>query len=515
MRWFALTAALLLTSAGAAVFALRDQPFFTDVYLASGLTHVPHPGGVALSDYDGDGDLDVLFTGDVTRLFRNDGTAHFEDVTKSAHVDYERVPMGIFADYDNDGCPDLFLTGLDMLLHNQCDGTFRDVSDTSGIARHGERHSGAANAAWADYDNDGDLDLYIANHGMFDYFPDKHPTYIFDANVLYRNDGGKFTDVTARAGVSGVSTCGLKAKSSPALGKIFGQLKRSFQPVWFDYDSDGYPDLFVATDEGVSTLYRNNGNGTFSEATKQAGLCRINSNMGVAIGDYDNDGDPDLYVTNGGANYLWRNNGDGAFEEVAAAANAADQKHVGWGAAFVDFDNDMDLDLYVVNGLKDSIVLEDTPTDAMYVNGGDGVFKEANEHYGVSGDDSKEKLAVGDLDGNGTVDAIVVSATDMTDDKSRLYLTEKKLNHWLQVRLIGRTLNRDAIGAVVTVVVGNVRMTRYVSAGESFQSQHSLWQNFGLGLARKADSIEVKWPGGGTQVLHDVEGDRVISITQQ
>lgn len=491
---------------------------YRDMYDASGLSRVLHPGGIAVADFNGDGHEDILIAGvSGVRLYRNDGKARFTDVTRASGISGSWSPSGVFGDFDNDGCQDLYLTGSDVLYKNNCDGTFTDVTSDAGIWQHKSVASGAASATWGDYDNDGKLDLYVTNHGIFDYVDLGHATYTYDRNILYHNNGdGVFTDVTAQAGVSGVADCGVKPKTSSEIDIVNGVLKRSFQPVWFDFNNDGYSDLFVSTDEGFSPLYRNNKDGTFTEVTKRAGLCEIHSNMGIAVGDYNNDGNLDLYVTNGEPNNLWRNNGDGTFSDTVESTGLADVGLNGWGAAYLDYDNDGLQDVYVANGVKveDGISSGLTP-DKLYRNIGNGAYTDVAESVGVIGDDSKEKVALGDFDSNGFIDALVVTSTSASTDKSRLYMNRGNKNHWLTIRLIGTTSNRDGVGSVITVISNGMRQSRIVTAGESFQSQHSLWQSFGLGTSAEADTIEIRWPGNTVQTLKGVAANQRLTVVQE
>lgn len=497
-------------------------PAFIDTFEQAGLSRRPQPGGASWTDYDHDGDLDLLLAGGDVGLYRNTGQGTFTDVTRESGLGSRQAALGIFGDYNNDGCPDLYLAGRSVpesLYRNNCDGTFREVTAAAGMARKKEA-SGTVGAAWADYDNDGYLDLYVASYG----YPDGPETaeYTLDPNILYRSNGDStFTDVTERAGVTGLTACGLPPMRFPHVKKVEGGLKRSFQPVWFDYNNDGRIDLFIATDSAVSPLYKNNGDGTFSEVTKEAGLCRVATNMGVTVGDYDTDGDLDLYTTNSGANFFWNNNGDGTFSEVAAETKTSDFLSVGWGVGFFDYDNDGDIDLFVANSVLDSKFSRKSPgfgkygIDKLYENTGVGTFAEMGRKQGIFGTDPKKAAAFGDYDANGFIDIVVMSSSFAAEDKGRLYENRGNGNHWITVRLVGTKSNRDGVGTIITVASGAVRQTRQVTSGESYISQNSPWQTFGLGARRSADAIEIHWPSGVVQRLANVPANQILTVLEE
>ena len=329
------------------------HPAFADVIETSGIKREVGLRGVAWADYDNDGYLDLLITGQKTRLYHNNRNGTFTDITEKAGIFPKSSTAGIFGDYDNDGCKDIFFVGYDdqanSLYHNNCNGKFTNVAEKAKIKKTAYRGFGAA---WADYDNDGYLDLYVASYGIPTFDP---RSLISQSNVLYHNNkDGTFSDVTEKAGVDGFTNCGEFIRKYTVGAPEKWPFKESFQPVWFDYNNDGKIDLFIATDAGISPLYRNNGDGSFTEVTKEAGLCRGGTGMGASVGDYDNDGYLDLYVTNVGSNFLWHNNGNGTFSEVGADAGVVNPLTLGWGANFFDYDNDGYLDLYSVNGTVSS-----------------------------------------------------------------------------------------------------------------------------------------------------------------
>ena len=493
------------------------KPAFVDALDSSGIKRESHASGAAWADYDNDGYLDLLIAGNKTRLYRNKGDGTFMDTAEKAGILSEPTMSGVFGDYDNDGCKDVYFVGhgprQDRLFHSNCKGGFIDVTHTSGIKN--ELYIGHG-MAWADYDADGYLDFYVANYGVN---PSKKE-HLSQPNILYHNNrDGTFSDATEEASVSGATLCGIESPFIRLNKVIGGPYKQSYQPVWFDYNSDGYIDLFIATDAGVSPLYKNNGDGTFTEVTKAAGLCRLGTGMGAAVGDYDNNGHLDLYVTNIGSNYFWRNNGDDTFSEIASDTGTADHTSIGWGTDFFDYDNDGHLDLYVVNGT--ALGEEDDPDvgkireDKLYKNNGDGAFMEVGLKEGIVGDYAKEGAAFGDYNNDGFIDSYVVSSNLFYTSNDRLYQNQPNGNHWLTLQLKGTKSNRDAIGARITVKAGGKKQMREVNAGSSFISQNSLWQTFGLGEAKIIDAIEIRWPSGIKQVLRNRRTDQKIIVSEK
>ncbi len=501
----------------------NHQPSFENVIAKSGIKKRGGSIGASWSDYDRDGQLDLFVFGgeDGNRLFRqNKGI--FTDVTAKSGITIKRNSFaGVFGDYDNDGCPDLYIVNhasqptsgdMDILYHNNCNGTFTNVSSKSGIrdTYHGR------GAAWADYNGDGYLDLYVANHGI-----QQNDIYFSEPNILYLNNGnGTFRDITLESKVSGVAKCNDLHDQPPDKLKIInGPYKESFQPIWFDYNNDGRPDLFVSTDSGVSPLYKNNGDGTFTDVTLQAGLCRVASGMGVTAGDFNNDGYLDLYVTNTGENFLWKNNGDGTFTNVAPDLNLSDSLSIGWGAGFLDYDNDGNLDLYVVDGQVSGGVIWNpeigkTRVDRLYRNNGSGQFEEVATQEGISIDEPKEAAAFADYNGDGFTDIMVTGGWTSPNSKNRLYLNQGNSNHWITIKLRGTVSNRDAVGARITLKAGLKTQIREVVSGSSFVSQNSLWQTFGLGKALKIESLEVKWPNGQIQKLSNISVNQTLSLME-
>jgi hypothetical protein len=488
-------------------------------------------GGVAMIDADGDGRLDLFFvngaalrvgmtskdTADKSdprfwnRLYRNQGDGTFADVTEKAGLQGSGYGQGVaVGDCDNDGHPDLYVTNLgsNILYRNQGDGAFADVTAKSGVAGSGWSTS----AGFIDFDRDGLLDLFVARYLDWDYGKNKlcggegplraycHPNEFAPiTHLLYRNLGGcKFEDVSAKSQI---------AKSpGKGLGVAFD-----------DVDRDGWPDIFVANDSFPQQLFRNRGDGTFEETALAAGVAydddgKVFAGMGVGLADYDNDGWPDVFV-NALANqgYSLFRNARGLFDYVSASAGVsnASKLHSGWGARFVDFDNDGWKDIFVAQGhVMDNIEL--TQPGIRYLepplllrNAG-GKFSEVPFAAGAM---AGRGAAFGDLDGDGAVD-IVVSTNE---GKPRLLRNTASGNHWLSIATVGAKSNRDGIGSSVRIVGASGKTQHgFISTSGSYLAAHDKRLHFGLGADRSARLIEIRWPSGVTQSWKDVAANQVF-----
>ncbi len=515
---------------------------FVERAVSAGVPMSLSSSGVSWTDFNNDGHLDLLSIGADHRfhLYQNNSDGTFTDITNGSGL--ETLPpntvSGVFGDYNNDDCPDLFVTtGLnvtspehtpDMLYKNDCNGTFIEVSIDSGItiSHHG------SGAAWGDYDNDGHLDIYVPTYGSIDFM--KSDTewrlvgYTYESNVLYHNNGdGTFTDVARKLHVEGIPACP-RQYAQIAQEEIHDRreripterLKANWQAVWFDMDNDLDLDLYVSNEVKIGALYRNNGNGTFTDVTGQAGLCKVLSTHGVAVGDYDGNGFLDIYLSGSQRNLLWMNNGDGTFSDQTLAANVENTHSLAWGVGTFDAENDGDLDIYTVNGSTQNTTVGysvASRADRLFLNDSTGHFTDGSGAYGIHGTDAKWSAAFGDYNNDGSTDAFVVAVSGFSDTTphNRLYTGTPGRNHYLTVRLIGTQSNRDGVGATITAQTGTKEQIRQVMAGGSFLSQNSLRQTFGLGAARSVDTLTINWPSGIVQVLYDIPADQTITVTEE
>jgi hypothetical protein len=479
-------------------------------------------GGVALADFDNDGHLDIfLVAGGATphgdkssvprnALYRNLGNGKFEEIASKAAVDrLSFYGMGVAAaDYDNDSFPDLYVTGYpsSALFHNNGNGTFTDVTLKAGVANSGKW---AASAAWFDYDRDGRLDLFVTNYAKFSFDGLQHctydgqPTYCAqtayegEPSTLYHNNGnGTFTDVTIQSGLS----------------KLVG---RGLGVVAIDIDGDGWTDLFVARDASPNLLLMNQRDGTFKDAALSAELAfnmdgNARAGMGVDAGDVTRDGRPDFVVTNFNDEFhaLFVNPGHFPFEDrtVLSGLGALTRSSVGWGTHFIDYNNDGNLDLLIVNGHLNQVI-ERTRQDVTYAepplllgNSGAGVFRNMKSLAGpVFRQNFRARgLAVGDIDDDGRPDCIF---TCLNAAPVLLQNSSASGNAWVGLQLEGTRSNRDAIGAKVTVTVAGKKVTRWITGGSSYLSSHDKRLLFGLGRNQGPVSAEIHWPSGQIQTL--------------
>ncbi|MHB8653760.1 MAG: CRTAC1 family protein [Terriglobia bacterium] len=531
------------------------QVNFTDVALRAGLTAPTIYGeeyrkryiveangpGIAFYDYDHDGWVDI-FVPSGTRLegnppgheptnhlYHNNRDGTFTDVTAKAGLTHSGWCYGVcVGDYDNDGHDDLFLTyfGKNILYHNNGDGTFSDVTEHSGLLESRARYG--TGCTFVDYDRDGHLDLFISHYIDMDL--ENTPVggssrYCKYRDVpvncgplglkqetctLYHNNGdGTFTDVSAKSGIQ-------KAGSRYGLAAVA-----------FDYNNDGWPDLFVACDSSPNLLFRNNHDGTFSEVAMESG-CAVNgdgmeqANMGIAVGDYDGDGYLDLFLPHfsGDTPILYHNLKGQFFDDLTNPAGlAVNTNYVCWGVDFADLDNDGWLDIFHVTGTVYPEVEKVHPDfkyktpRVVYRNLGNGAFEEVSELCGpgVLAAHSSRGCAFGDFNNDGNLDALILN---MSEPPSLLQNDNRSGHHWLNLKLVGTRSNRSAIGARVTVKTGEHRQIREVLSGSSYISQSDLRQHFGLGTARKADQIEVRWPSGQVDRINGADADQFIVIEE-
>ncbi len=498
--------------------------------------------GLAFFDYDNDGWLDIYLTNGtrldtnwpagkapISHLYKNNRDGTFTDVTEKSGLARTGWQTGVcVGDYDNDGWDDLFCTswGNNILFHNNGDGTFTDVTRKAGL--YNEQIRWGAGSCWLDYDRDGRLDLFVCNYIKLD--PEKLPSQndIYcqwkgipvmcgprgltgDTNVLYHNNGdGTFTDISEKAGI---------LKPGP---------RYSITPVSYDFDNDGWPDIYVAVDSEPSILLRNNHDGTFTDIAVMAGCAysadgHEQSGMGVAVADYDCDGWFDIFKTNFADDTcnLYHNNGDGMFSDVTFASGVGiNNRFVAWGCGFIDYDNDGWTDILQVNGHVypeiDSHDVGQTFKNPrlVYKNLGNGKFKDVSAEMGpgISEKFSSRGAAFGDFDNDGDIDVLVLNMNDLP---SLLRNEGGNAKNWIKIKLIGTHCNRTAIGARVRVVTGKHAQMDEVHSGGSVMSQSDLRLHFGLGSAQTIDLIEVKWPTTQkTERFNNLKANQILTIKE-
>lgn len=480
------------------------------------------PGGVAAGDYDGDGDVDVFIVrGDIgpNLLYRNLGNLTFEEVaaaaglanTKSASENYRHAgPM--FADMDGDGDLDLFLGGLEgdpcLIFRNEGAGVFLDVTAGSGLdAMRSEQSVGAA---FGDYDLDGDLDLFISHWGT-----ERDYSEPGDTEHLWRNDsdasGIRFTSVSVEAGISP----SILTLPDPLISLRFWD--HTFTPSFARIDDDLYPDILSVGDYNHTHYFVNNRDGTFRNATDVEVLTDDNG-MGSALGDYDHDGDLDWFVSSilmkgslrrAIGNRLYRNDG-GVFTDATDEAGVADGGW-GWASCFLDIENDGDLDIYHTNGYPfvDRYANEfEADKSRVFVSDGSGQFEENAAELGL--DDSGEGRGVvcADFDGDGDIDIL-----ELTFSGANLWRNDASGGSFLSVRLEGRAPNTEAAGSRIMLSAGGVTQLREISIASNFVSQNPTDQIFGLGHDT-VDELRVQWPDGSETVITDVEANQRLVVRQ-
>jgi len=530
----------------AAAWTTPTYPFEVVPASASGIDWVHNAGrspekylpespgpGCAFLDYDNDGWLDIYLVNSGksdfytpsqplrNALYRNNRDGTFTDVTEKAGVGGGGFGMGAaVGDYDNDGFPDLYVTqcGRSILYHNNGNGTFTDVTDRAGVGVVGW----ASSAVWFDYDNDGRLDLFVCKFAEFDknrgcgIGADGQRHYcipkIFRSmpSWLFHNNGdGTFTDVSRESGIAS------------HLGKAWGA-------VAADVNNDGRLDVFVSNDTVGNFLFLNRGNGRFDDVGLSADIAysqegRARSGMGVDAADFNQDGWIDLFVSNIDEEIfsLYQNNHDGTFDDRAMplGVGMATRWMSGWGAKFLDYDNDGNLDLFLANGFPDDLV-ENYSSQVKYreplllFHNSGTKFVDVSRESGPIFEKqfAARGLSVGDFDNDGAVDVLIA-----VNDGPPVLLHNQvgSHNHWLGLKLVGTKANRDAVGARVTYQSGDWKRTRTIVGGGSFMSSHDLRLTLGLGSRNGIDTLEVQWPQpGGVERFTNLPVDRYITIVE-
>ncbi|MGI8991224.1 MAG: CRTAC1 family protein [Bryobacteraceae bacterium] len=502
-------------------------------------------GGVAIFDSTGDGNLDLFFVNGAAlqdpmqagkmpdksdprywnRLYRNNGDGTFTDVTEKAGVRGHSYGMGVATgDYDNDGHQDIYVTnyGRNILYHNNGDGTFTDVTEKAGVGAGGW----SASACFVDYDRDGKLDLIVSRYVEWDIRKNPwcgdqsknfraycHPDVFKPAaHILYRNNGnGTFTDVSGKAGFSKLPGAGLGIAVN-------------------DFDLDGWPDILIANDARPQQLFRNNRDSTFSEIGVRTGLAydedgKTYSGMGVSFEDYDNDGRPDVFIDNlSNQRYALYRNSSGFFDYTtnSSGVGAITTLHSGWGAQFIDYDNDGWKDLFVAQGhVMDNIELTQPALryrePLLLMRNANGRFQDVSAQSGAPFRIplAARGAAFGDLNNDGFIDV----AINCNDGDAMILRNEGNsrgnANRWLTVDTVGTTSNRDGIGARVHIV-GESGLHQYgmVGTGGSYMSSGDKRVHFGLGRDATVALLEITWPSGTVQRLEKIPSNRIVKIRE-
>jgi enediyne biosynthesis protein E4 len=497
--------------------------------------------GVAFIDYDNDGWLDIFLVNGsrlddsttknapTNQLFRNNRDGTFTDVTARAGLTRSGWGQGVcVGDYDNDGYDDIFVTffGEDVLYHNNGDGTFTEVSHKAGVAGDGSRWS--TGCAFLDYDRDGKLDLFVTHYVNFSLAnakdPGSNPYCIYrslavncgprglngETSTLYRNNGdGTFTDVSAHSGI-------LKPSGYFGLGVLVA-----------DFDNDGWPDIYVASDSTPSLLFMNNHDGTFREEATLRGVAfseegMEQAGMGVSAADYDHDGWLDILKTNFSDEVvnLYHNDGNALFTNVSEAAKVNTQTHfVGWGCGFFDPDNDGFADLLYVNGHVypelERIHSDTTYREprVLYRNLGGGKFEDVSKLAGSAIEtlSTGRGCAFGDFNNDGCV-GVVINNQNATP--SLIQVSRQNHNHWINIKLTGTQSNRNAIGARLRCVAGTLSQIDEVRSGGSYLSQNDLRIHFGIAEHTTIDLLEIRWPSGSVDRLRNIPADQFVGVEE-
>lgn len=528
-----------------------DIPEFADITQSAGLS-VSHistaekkylmesmSGGVGFIDCDNDGKLDIITVNGSTleryraggdpmiTLYHQEPGLKFKDITTEAGLTRKGWGMGIaVADFDNDGWQDIYVTGFggSVLYRNKGNCKFEDVTAQAGVAVDGF----PTGAAWGDYDRDGLVDLFVPRYAHVDLrqFDGPYSYCSFlglkvfcgpwgfpgESDFLFHNKGhGVFEDVSKKAGVNDDNL-------------LFGM-----QGIWADFDNDGWPDLYVANDRGTNYLYHNKHDGTFEEQGMLSGTAvsaggREQGSMGVDAGDFDHDGKLDIFVTNfqQEPDTLYRNVGARGFADISIASGIGNATFldVGWGTGFVDLTNSGWDDILIANG-HIYPQIDQARMDVYYReplllfhNNRNGTFRDISHLAGLDKLplESRRGMAFGDINNDGNLDVLILN---VGAPPTLLLNCTRYPNHAVLLKLIGTKSNRAAIGARVTVTAGDLKQVNEVRAGGSYLSQNDLRLHFGLGGRTVITTIDIEWPSGSRQTLHDVKADFVYTIEEE
>ncbi|WP_298514724.1 FG-GAP-like repeat-containing protein [uncultured Kordia sp.] len=471
-------------------FQLNAQAYFENQATTlgvddfSGTTYLGN--GISFCDYNDDGWDDITIgtqSGDPLKIYRNNGDGTYALETTLVPNNNAQQKQVIWVDFDNDGDKDLYVSGdVDgSRLYRNSGTTLVDVTISCGLPTAAQDNFGAS---WGDYNNDGYLDVFLCNRGLSTPQP----------NYLYKNNGdGTFSNVSAAAGIDNGSHL-------------------SFCSAFFDYNNDGWQDIYMANDKVNTTniLYKNNGDGTFSDVSEESGTNLAIDAMSVTIADFDRDSWFDIYVTNGiPGNYLLRNNGDGTFTNIASDTGTMFES-IAWGSVFLDAENDGDLDLYVSGSLDGGV--PSLISAAFYTNNGNGTFS----ILGSSGfeNDNTESYAnaIGDTDNDGFPEIIVSNSGG--DDIFLWKNQTTSSNNWLKVNLEGVASNKQGVGAIIELKSEGVSQYRYTVCGEGYISQNSETEFFGIGVNTTIEYVKVTWLGGAQDIIYDVIPNQALTILE-
>lgn len=510
---------------------------FTDVTRSSGIDFIHNMGdnhltnviesvggGCAFLDFNQNGLLDLYIangsfhslissgerprTQSTNALYENLGNGRFRNITQQARVGDTGYSMGVsIGDFNNNGYPDIYVSnyGPNILYRNNGDGTFTDISVRAGVAGN----QSSAGAVWLDFNNNGLLDLYVANYVEFNpdlnltYAPDGYPgplNFKGQADVLYRNNGdGTFTDVTQEMG--------LYNPDGRAMG--VGSL---------DLTGNGYPDIFVANDAMANYFFINEEGNAFRDVAIRSGLAfnrggEATASMGVSFADFTGDGLMDLFVSDDTYNSLYQNQGGGLFRDIAFPSGIAmaSAQHVGWAAAFIDYNNNTHKDIYIVNGELKHLHGQE---DQLFENSGNGTFRDVSFEQGPYFSEAMVGRGgcFADFDNDGDIDVFIVN---LNQEAVLLRNDIGNNNNWLLINLVGTQSNRDGVGATVKVTTGNLTQTDQKTGGGQYLSKNDPRLHFGLGDFDIIDRIEILWPSGIIQTLDNTEVNQIITIQEQ